>query len=321
MGTTHDVSAETYYRTFSHAHPVLARINPGDTVRTRTLDAGGQDEHDVRRSEPGNPLTGPFFIEGAEPGDSLLVRFDRVRCNRSWGWSNYRLGLAALLPDTIEGMYSSHYKQDLIRPGRANIVPWDIDLASGMVRLREPATDALHLEFAVRPMVGCIGVAPAGDFAPTSGPSGAYGGNIDYNQIGEGATVILPVYHPGALLFVGDGHAIQGDGEALGTAVETSMDLEFTVALRKGTAPAGPRVETAEALMSIGSQPEFVSALDRALQMATSDMIDWLGKDYGLQAWEAHLLIGMVARYDVVTVAGSMALRIPRAHLPPPREA
>jgi len=319
MATTHEVVAETYYRTFSRANAILATIAPGDTVRTRTLDAGGQDFDDARRSEPGNPLTGSFYIQGAEPGDALAVRFDRVRCNRNWGWSSYRLGLSALLPETIEGLYSSRYKADLIRPGRDNIVPWDIDLEAGMVRLREPEAKALRLEFPIRPMVGCVGVAPAGDFAPTSGPSGAYGGNIDYNEIGEGATVLLPVYHPGALLFVGDGHAVQGDGEALGTAVETSMDLEFTVDVRKGAAPACPRVETAEALMSVGSQPEFASSLDRGLQIATSDMIAWLGTDYGLAPWEAHLLIGMTAKYEVATVAGSMALKIARRYLPAPR--
>ena len=320
VGTTHEVYAETYYRTFSHDHPVLATIQPGDTVRTRTLDAGGQDKDDARRSEPGNPLTGPFYIEGAEPGDTLAVRFDRVRCNRNWGWSSYRLGLAALLPETIEGLYSSNYKQDLIRPGRNNIVPWDIDLAAGTTTLREPAPVGLSLAFPVSPMVGCIGVAPAGDFSPTSGPSGAYGGNVDYNRIAEGATLTLPVYHPGALFFLGDGHALQGDGEALGTAVETSMDIEFTVSLRKGTAPAGPRVETDAELMSVGSQPEFVSSMNRSLQMATSDMVDWLVQDYGLQTWEAHLLIGMTSQYDTVTVAGSMALRIPKQHLPARRQ-
>jgi acetamidase/formamidase len=316
VGTTHEVVAEAYSRTFSHANPILARLETGDTVRTSTVDAGGQDERGMRRSEPGNPLTGSFYVEGAEPGDALLVTLDRVRCNRNWGWSAYRLGLAALTPDTIEGLYSSAYKQDLVRPDRNNLVPWDIDLEAGLVRLREPASSTLNLEFPVRPMVGCIGVVPAGDFAPTSGPSGAYGGNIDYNEIGEGATVILPVYHPGALLFIGDGHALQGDGEPLGTAVETTMDVTFTVDVRKGAAPLGPRVETAGALMSVGSQPEFVSSMNRGLQMATSDMVRWLGEDYGLEAWEAHLLIGMVARYDVVTVAGSMALRISKEHLP-----
>ena len=316
--TTHEVSTTTYYRTFSRQHEVLARIAPGDSVRTTCVDAGGVDMHGVTRSEPGNPLTGAFYIEDAEPGDALIVRFDRVRCNRNWGWSANRLGFAALLPETIEALYSTEYKANLVREGNSNLVPWDIDLEKGTVKLREPEPARVSLEFGVQPMMGCVGVAAPGDFAPTSGPSGAYGGNLDYNRIGEGATVYLPVYHPGGLLFVGDGHALQGDGEALGTAVETSMSVEFTVDRRKGAAPSMPRVEDSEYLMAVGSQPEFVSSTNRGLQLATSEMVAWLGQDYGLEAWEAHLLIGVQARYDVVTVAGSVALRLPKSVLPAP---
>lgn len=317
----HEVEAKTYYRTFSRAHPVLAKVKPGDTVKTRCVDSGGQDYKGDRKSESGNPLTGSFFVEGAEPGDALTIRFDQVRCNRDWGYTSYRLGLFALTPDTVETIYSNKYKMDLIRPGRADIVPWDIDLKANIARLREPKSKVSKLEFPTRPMLGCVGVAPAGDFAPTSGPSGAYGGNIDYNEIVEGSTVTLPVYQPGALLFVGDGHAVQGDGEPLGTGIETSMDVEFTVDIRKGAAPAGPRVENADYIISVGSQPEFASSLDRGLQMATSDMTRWLSQDYGMEPWAAHLLVGMVGQYDVVTVAGSMALRVPRKHLPAKKPA
>lgn len=220
-GETHQVLATNYYRTFSRLYPVLKRVKPGDTVATKTLDAGGQDEKDVRRSEPGNPLTGPFFVEGAEAGDALVIRFLKVRMNRNWGWTAYRLGLFSLTPESIEGLYPNRYKDDLIRPGRSNLVPWDIDLQRQTVRLREPVTPSIKLEFPAKPMLGCVGVAPAGDFAPTSGPSGSYGGNLDYNEIGEGSVVMLPVYHPGALLFIGDGHALQADGEPTGTGVET----------------------------------------------------------------------------------------------------
>jgi acetamidase/formamidase len=216
----------------------------------------------------------------------------------------------------MESAYPNRYKEGLVFSGRADQLPWDIDLATKVVRLREPSSSRLKLEFPARPMVGCIGVAPAGDFAPTSAPAGAYGGNLDYNEIGEGATVILPVYHPGGLLFVGDGHALQGDGEAVGTGVETSLDIELSIDVRKKVDISGPRVETKDWIISVGSQPEFASSLDRALQMATTDMARWLVEDYGLEPWAAHLLIGYQARYDVVTVAGSMALRIPRQRLP-----
>jgi amidase len=313
---THRVQAKSYYHTFNRTYPVLARIKPGDTVVTKTIDAGGQDEQGRQLSTPPNPLTGPFFVEGAEPGDALVVQFGRVRLNRDWGWSAYRLGLFSLTPEAVETTYPNRYKPDLIRKGSANLVPWDIDLKRNTVRLREPKSERIALEFPARPMLGCVGVAPEGDFAPTSRPAGNYGGNLDYNLIGEGSTVILPVYHPGALLYIGDGHALQGDGEATGTGVETSMDVEFTVTLRKAARLTGPRVETAADIISIGAQAEFQSPLDRALQMATADMVRWLTEEYKLEPWAAHLLIGYQGRYDVITVAGSVGLRIDKKLLP-----
>src|SRR5262249_9020356 len=254
--------------------------------------------------DPGNPLTGPFYVEGAQPGDALAVRFTKMRLNRNWGYTAYRLGLFSLTPEYIEKIYSDQYKPDLVRKGRANLVRWDIDLARATVQLREPASKRIKLEFPASPMLGCVGVAPGGDFAPTSGPAGSYGGNLDYNRIGEGATVILPVYHPGALLFLGDGHALRGDGEPTGNGLQTSLDVEFTVPLRRNARVSGPRVELADSIISIGSQPEFASSLDNALRMATTDMVQWLVADYGLEPWAAHLLVGTQAEYHVVTVAG-----------------
>jgi acetamidase/formamidase len=172
------------------------------------------------------------------------------------------------------------------------------------------------MEFPAKPMLGCVGVAAAGDFGPISTISGPYGGNMDYNEVGEGATLILPVFHPGALLFMGDGHALQADGEPTGTGIETSMDVEFTVELRKNAMLGNPRLETADAIVSIGSQPEFVGSLNQTLQIATSDMAAWLVKDYKMEPWAAHLLIGYQGKYDVITVAGSIGLRIPKKSLP-----
>ncbi|HEY3129695.1 MAG TPA: acetamidase/formamidase family protein [Acidobacteriota bacterium] len=316
FGEIHKVVATQYYRTFSHTHPVLLRVKPGDTVVTKTLDSGGQDEKGVHRHpEPPNPLTGPFYIEGAEPGDALLVRFVKMKLNRDWGYTAYRLGLFSLTPEYVETVYSDRYKENLVRKGRSNLVLWDIDLNRNVVRLREPVSNKISLEFPARPMLGCVGVAPAGDFAPTSTPSGSYGGNLDYNAVGEGATVILPVYHAGALFFLGDGHALQADGEPTGTGIETSMDVEFTVDLRKKANLTGPRIENSDYIISMGSQPEFASSLDNALRIATTDMVQWLIHDYGLEPWAAHLLIGYEGSYDVVTVMGTMALKIPKKYL------
>ena len=163
------VVSATYYRTFSHAHPVLKRIKPGELVATKTVDSAGLDDKDVKRSEPSNPLTGPFFVEGAEPGDALVVRLKKVRLNRDWGWSAYRLGLFSLTPETVEHIYPNDVHADLVIKGRATIVPWDLDRKANTVRLRTPKSQVHPLEFPAKPMLGCIGVAPAGDFAPRRG--------------------------------------------------------------------------------------------------------------------------------------------------------
>ncbi|HYZ82859.1 MAG TPA: acetamidase/formamidase family protein [Bryobacteraceae bacterium] len=314
---THRIVPEKLYRTFGNQNPVLLRIKSGDTVVTKTVDAAGYDDKNTKRHpESGNPLTGPFYVEGAEPGDGLAVVFKRIRMNRNSGWSAYRLCLYSLTPDTVEHVYSNQYKPDAAVPGRTTLVPWELDLEKQMVRLREPNSGRTKLEFPARPMLGCVGVAAPSDFAPISAISGPYGGNMDYNELVEGVTVILPVFHPGALLYVGDGHALQADGEPTGTGIETSMDVEFTVEVRKNANLTNPRLENSDYIISIGSQPEFQSPLDRALQIATSDMVRWLEKDYGLEPWAAHLLVGYQGRYDVVTVQGSMALRIPKRALP-----
>jgi acetamidase/formamidase len=316
VAETHRVTPTAFYNSFHHRHPVLQKVKPGDTVVTHTIDASGRNEKGEVVGAGSNPLTGPFHVEGAAPGDAIAVTFRRIRMNRNWGYSNYRLGVFSLMPSTIEALYPNKYKEGVVIPGRSNAVPWDIDLAKGTVRLREPISKLHRMEFSARPMLGCVGVAAPGDFGPNSGISGPYGGNMDYNEVIEGATVVLPVFHPGALLFLGDGHALQSDGEPTGTGIETSMDVEFTVELRKAARLSNPRLETAEYIASIGSQPEFASPLDRALQIATSDMTEWLSEEYKLEPWAAHLLIGYQGKYDVVTVAGSVALRLYRKHLP-----
>jgi acetamidase/formamidase len=308
----------TYYRTFSHSNVVFHHVKPGEIIATQTLDSSGRDFHsEVRHPESGNPLTGPFYIEGAQPGDAILVHLRRVRLNRDWGYSGYQLGLYALLPEVIRDLYSPNYKSGVPIPGRNNLVKWDLDLANNIVRLRDPMSTVVKMQFPAIPMLGCIGVAAPGDFSPTSGPAGSYGGNMDYNRVREGATVILPVYHPGALLYMGDGHALMGDGEPTGNGIETSMDVEFSVDIAKNAKLDGPRIDNAESIISIGAQPEFVSSLDRGLAMATTDMVRWLSTEYKLEPWAAHLLVAFQGQYDVVTVSGSMALRIPKKYLPP----
>ncbi|MBN8734187.1 MAG: acetamidase/formamidase family protein [Acidobacteria bacterium] len=312
------VNPTAFYNSFDHRHPPLARIKPGETVQTRTIDAGGIDETGKRGGARGNPLTGPFYIEGAVPGDSIEVRIRRIRMNRDWGFSTFQLGLYALAPESIRDLYSPIHKPNSVIEGRDTIVKWRIDRSTGALTLDDPRSKVHPMSFQAKPMLGCVGVAAPGVFAPTSGISGPYGGNMDYNRITEGTSVHLPVYHPGALLFLGDGHALQADGEPNGTGIETSMDVEFDVVLHKGKSLQNPRVTGPDFISSVGSQPEFVSTLDRALRIATSDMVDWLVTEYKLEPWAAHLLISYQGQYDIVTVAGSVALRLPKSALMPP---
>ena len=297
----HRVVAERYWHTFSAAHPVLLTVKPGDRIVTKTVDSAGFDLTGVRRTAThGNPLTGPFFVEGAEAGDALEVRFDRIRLNRATGYSGYQVGLKDMPPVEKPGA-------GVVYKGYDNLLPWTIDLKRGVARTG-------RLEFAAQPMLGCIGVAPEADYSPRSGPAGYWGGNLDYNLIREGTTVLLPVFHPGGLLFFGDGHALQGDGEAVGSGVETSLDVEVTVGLRKGRKLTGPRLETAEWIVTVGAKEG--GALNDTLQIATGDMLRWLTEDQGLSPQEARLLIGMRARYDLITLGGSVGLRIGRRDLP-----
>src|SRR5205085_9023508 len=135
----------------------------------RTLDASGRDETGKLLAQPSNPLTGPFYIEGAAPGDAIAVTFRRIRMNRNWGWSGYRLGLYSLTPNSIEGLYPNRFKDGSAIEGRSNVVRWDIDLKNGTVRLPDPVSKVQKMEFPARPMLGCVGVAAPGDFGPSSG--------------------------------------------------------------------------------------------------------------------------------------------------------
>ena len=191
---------------------------------------------------------------------------------------------------------------------------WKLDPLKNIAVLEKP-TDALkNFAVALQPMLGCVAVAPPGNSSVRTTDSGRFGGNMDYNQIREGTTIYLPIYHPGALLFLGDGHAAQGDGELTGDALETSMDFEFTVDLIPGRVFGHPLAENSEFLISIG----IGGSLDQALQQATSGMVRWLQRDYKLTANESAMLLGFAVKYDVVDLVGtqvSIAAKLPKSTL------
>src|SRR5882757_10662727 len=150
----------TYYRYFNHTNPVLKRIKPGEVVVTKTIDSAARDFAGVvRHPESGNPLTGPFFIEGAEPGDAIVVQLRKMRLNRNWGYSAYRLGLFSIEPEAIESLYKNEFKPGSVIPGRGSVLRWDLDLERKTVKLHEPVSSVAKMEFPAKPMLGCIGVA------------------------------------------------------------------------------------------------------------------------------------------------------------------
>jgi acetamidase/formamidase len=164
-----------------------------------------------------------------------------------------------------------------------------------VAHLKQPTERLKNYTVKLQPMLGCVAVAPPGHMAYRTGFLGVYGGNMDYNQIREGTTLYLPVFAQGALLFVGDGHAAQGDGELTGDALETSMDVEFTVNLIKGESTGSPRAENDEFLMSLG----IANSLPEAVQSATTELANWLQREYKLEPNEAAIVLGTAMQYNI----------------------
>jgi amidase len=300
----HEFTPTTFYRRFSHENKPVLTVAPGDTIHTTTVDAGGTDEKGVTRVLGGNPETGPFYIETAAPGDTLVVHINRLRLNRDYAISD-------------DGIVGRGLNSDLavkMKDGFKN-VRWHLDLAKGLASPEKPGEHLTHYAVPVRPMLGCVGVAPGSAQAPPgTGDSGWFGGNMDFNEIIEGATVYLTVNVPGALLYFGDGHAAQGDGELNGNALETSMDVEVTVDVIPDKHVPGPRVESETHLMAMG----LAGSLDDAFREATANMAAWLTDKYKLTPSEVAQVLGTTSEYKVSEVAdrnAGMVLKINKERL------
>ncbi len=290
---------EIFHNALGSFAPV-ARVADGETIITETVDAWGFDKTGARRQPPPNPMTGPFHVEGAEPGDALEVRIARMTANRNEGWT-----FAPVAANVVD-------------PGAAAALPkreralWRLE--GETARLGDPPAALRNFVVPYAPMLGCFGVAPPLGQAISTATSGPYGGNMDYRRFGPGAIVRFPVFAPGALFFLGDGHFAQGDGEIVGTGIETSFEVEFTVKVLKGRKINWPRGETADYVFTVGN----ARPLDQALQHATTEMIAWLGEDYGLDPLAASHLLGQTVRYDVANVfnpAYSVACRLSKRTL------
>jgi amidase len=278
-----------FYNRFSAEITPVLTIWPGDTIHTQTVDSGGVDEHGVTRALYGNPQTGPFFVSGAESGDVLAVHIKRLRLNR-----DYADSLDAIAERVKDSRLAVQAK-DL-----GQRVRWNLDLRKGVATPDIQTEHLRNFTVALKPMLGCVGVAPAFGFAPFSaGEQGRYGGNMDFNEIREGSTVFLNVTQPGALLYIGDGHAAMGDGETTEWALETSMDVEFSVDAIKHSFIATPRVETATHYAAIG----IAGSIDEATRRATSGMVQWLQQEYHLTVSETALVLGSSAEYRISEIA------------------
>jgi amidase len=284
----HEFHATEYHRYFSATIPPALHIFPGDTVHTDTVDAGGWDKDHVRRSMGGNPLSGPFYIEGAAPGDTLVVHFNKIRLNRDTAESGDGIASTALNP--------GYFKQQ--KEVKDFDSTWKLDRDHVVGMLAKPTDKLKNFKVELHPMLGCVGVAPPQNQSIRSGELGDYGGNMDYNQIQEGVTLYLPVAQDGALLYVGDGHALQGDGELTGDALETSMEVEFTVDLIRGKAFGGVRAENDEYIMATG----VAGSLQDSLQRATTVLARWIEDDYGLNPSEVAMVLGTSIKYDIAEV-------------------
>ena len=279
-------TAQNVKYVYATTEPVL-RLKPGDTLVTNTLDAFGnvlRKPGDTLSMVKGdNPLSGPFYVEGAEPGDTLAVKILDLQVDGDQGVGAFGPGFGAL--------NSTNYTPMLEKPLPEKIWFYPIDHASNTATFH-----ALDSNFSVKiplhPFLGCIGVAPANNEARSSIVPAEFGGNMDSPEVSVGNTVYFPVNVPGALLFMGDGHAAMGDGEVDGTAIEVPLRVRVQVQVVKHRKIAWPRFENDDAIMTVGAY----RPLDDCLRIAFTELVGWIHQDYGLSEMDAYELLSKVAK-------------------------
>jgi acetamidase/formamidase len=281
----------TFYSTFSSEIKPVLNISPGDTIYTESIDAEGLDKHGrkVTDRNGGNPLTGPFYINGAEAGDIIVITLIEVSLNRPSA-SSFESFVSRSLPEDIVNKFKDQFKP----------FNWELDLKNmtGSPKLKQGHLKTFYID--LHPFLGDVGVAPK-DSAITTDDAGPYGGNLDFYRLTTSSKLYVPVFHKGALLLMGDGHAAQGDGEINLAALETSMNIVFTVQLIKNPKirPDFPRIEDEIYLMAVGLD----ATLDNALKKATKGLLDWLQQDYQLSLEEATQVIGSSIEYKIPEIA------------------
>jgi acetamidase/formamidase len=288
-----DPSPGTTVNVYSHEHAPALTVDPGDTVVVRSLDAAGYLARHEFPGDAGQPtmfprefrghcLTGPIAVRGAEPGDMLALRIVSLTPD-DWGWT-----VAKTVPDSPVAR----------RLGLTGAEPawllWEIDPGAGKATANGKYTRPLA------PFLGVMGVAPAGPGEhSTIPPRAEAGGNIDCKELTAGSTLYLPVAVPGALLYLGDGHGAQGDGEACGTAIECPMTTEAVVDLAPGRPLASIHAETPAGRVTFG----FSADLNEAMGDALDAMVTWLAAIFATSRAEALALASTCVDLRVTQVA------------------
>ncbi|HEX9541474.1 MAG TPA: acetamidase/formamidase family protein [Streptosporangiaceae bacterium] len=301
-----------YAWTFGGAPP-LARIRPPAVLEVFTEDcfAGRVRSETDLVSEVCefpylNPQTGPFYIEGAEPGDTLAVHFVSIEPARDWGAST-------TVP--LFGALSATHATALLHDPLPEIVwLWQFDRAQGTCRFTARRGD-FSVDLPLNPMHGTVGVAPANLEVRSALVPDAFGGNMDTPEMRAGVTCYLGVNVEGALFSLGDGHARQGEGETCGVAVETAMNTVLAVDLVKGRTCPWPRLESDTHIMSAGS----ARPLEDAFRIAQHDMVQWLAGDYGLDVLDAYQLVTQAVESPLANVCDpnyTSVAKMPKRYLP-----
>ena len=302
---------QQYAYKFGGVPPVM-RIAPGSALRLWSDDAFGgalRSVDDLSTAKVDlrfvNPQTGPFHVEGAEPGDALALHFVAVEPARDWAAS-------AAIP-FFGGMTTTDRTVSLQDALPDTTWIYELDRDRNTLAFAARYTDH-RLELPLQPMLGTVGVAPAAGEARSSLVPDRFGGNMDTPQICAGATVFLGVNVDGALFSLGDGHYRQGEGEACGTAVEGAMWTTVIVDLVKGQAPAWPRIEDDTHWMVVGS----ARPMEDAWRIATAELIGWLGELFGLHPMDGYQLVTQIAQTPVANVVDpnySVVVKAPKALL------
>lgn len=270
--------------TFAVREPV-ARIRPGTVLISRTnhgpyyTEAGGAFPGEV----------GPFYVEGATTNDMLKVEIIKVRPNTGLAAAQVYSNFGGLASDSKVRMLN-----DPIQPRR---YLWRLD-TTRMTGTTDMPRSKRKVEIELRPMLGRIAVAPQGEEAFGGDWPGDFGGNMDANEVREGTTVYLPIFHDGAYFYFGDGHARMGAGEVAGTGLETSMDVVLKVDVVRGKTILWPRFEDRDYIMVAGSGRPLIDAF----RLAHIELIEWMVQDFGFDKLDAYALLGQVGESSVANI-------------------